>query len=224
MRYAIVPALLFLVSSAVAERPAEYCSLIVTVVGEEGLEREARVTVEEPGGRKVTKENELGGVKFCDLGILPVTVTVGHPACNQTIVKNVPLWWGKPTRLKVIYNRDPCLYDAPPPMHPGCEVLFRVTEGEDRWIGNAVLELREPWSRNLKGDRYGRLYLYPPYGSTVRGEIRATGYEPAEVDAECTRDRPAIQQYVKMKRKGGRGDTGPGGSQSSDSEKAAGRR
>jgi len=179
----------------------DYCSLIVTVVGAEGLEREARVTVEEPDGRKVTKENRPGGVRFCDLGILPVTVTVGHPACNQTIVRNVPLWWGKPTKLKITYDRDVCLYEPPPPPRPGCEVLFRVADESGGWVSDAVVELTEPWRRKVESDRYGRLYLYPPYGSRVRGMIRAAGYEPEAVEEKCTRESPPIQRYVRLKKR-----------------------
>ena len=53
------------------------CALTVRVLSQNGQDVEAPVTVEEKNGRVLEKEHSHGGVQFCDLGILPVTVKVG---------------------------------------------------------------------------------------------------------------------------------------------------
>src|SRR5580704_15981473 len=70
----------------------ERCSLIVRVVSPDGRRPEVPISVREKGGRVEEKEQEDTDVRFCDLGILPVTVTVGSSGlCNQVTVHNVPV-------------------------------------------------------------------------------------------------------------------------------------
>jgi hypothetical protein len=54
-----------------------YCSLSVRVLSPDGRRPEVPVSVEESSGRVVDEEQEGDDVKFCDLGIRSVTVTVG---------------------------------------------------------------------------------------------------------------------------------------------------
>jgi hypothetical protein len=66
------------------------CPLKVTVVNDNNLDVESLITVVEKSGRKHILENAVGGVEFCDLGILPVKVQVGEPtSCLFTTVEEV---------------------------------------------------------------------------------------------------------------------------------------
>lgn len=80
--------------------PSGHCSLTVIVTDNDRNEVEAQVSVLERGGRLTEKETEPGGARFCDLGILPVTVSVGLPnSCNYTVVHNVPLEWNETYKI-----------------------------------------------------------------------------------------------------------------------------
>src|SRR5438128_4567871 len=71
------------------------CSLVVRVVDSDNKEVPgAHIKVTERNGRVVEATNRRGGTRFCDLGILPVTITVGSKACNEVTVRNAPLDWG----------------------------------------------------------------------------------------------------------------------------------
>ena len=73
---------------------ADYCSLVVRVVSPEGDRPEVLVSVREKDGRLIAPDPTSGDVRFCDLGMRPVTVRVGaDDTCNQVTVANVPLWW-----------------------------------------------------------------------------------------------------------------------------------
>src|SRR5271166_4987070 len=91
----------------------DYCSLVVKIIDPQGRRRDARITVEEKDGRNVIKEAETGEAKYCDLGIFPVTVTIGHPECNQVVIRNVPLTWDMTTNTTAIYDVKPCQVDSP---------------------------------------------------------------------------------------------------------------
>ena len=53
------------------------CSLVVRVLSPNGQRIEVPVSVQEKNGNIEQKDQEGGDVRFCDLGILPVTVIVG---------------------------------------------------------------------------------------------------------------------------------------------------
>src|SRR5947208_15002194 len=73
---------------------ADYCSLAVRVLSPDNRRPvEVPVSVREKSGRVVEKETTTEDVKFCDLGISPVTVTVGNDTCNQVVVRDVPIEW-----------------------------------------------------------------------------------------------------------------------------------
>jgi hypothetical protein len=80
-----------------------HCSLVVKVVDPNDKEvTEARISVQERNGRIEEGQYRRGGAQFCDLGMLPVTVTVGDPDCAGVIVRNIPLEWGETKTLKVV--------------------------------------------------------------------------------------------------------------------------
>ena len=93
---------------AVNLRAKDFCSLIVKVRNPQRAEVEALVVIKEHDGRRIEQQNRPGGVRFCDLGIMPVTATVGHPACNQVVVRNVPLDWRETTTLPIYFASSIC--------------------------------------------------------------------------------------------------------------------
>ena len=87
------------------------------VVSPVGVEQTgAQIRVSDASSRVISKSYMSGGVRFCDLGILPATVTVGpQGSCNQVVVHNVTLKWQKQYDLKVTYDPRPCQVTAAPP-------------------------------------------------------------------------------------------------------------
>jgi hypothetical protein len=185
--------LLLLLSTA---QGRDYCSLVVKVVDPEGRRVGARVSVTEGDGRVETKETEGSDLSFCDLGILPVTVTVGHPACNQSIVRNVGLSWGQTTKTTVMYDVQPCLHDLPPVA--ACKMLLRFRDSHQSWLTGVALELNAPQAEVLKTDRYGRVLIRVPAGQAMRGRATAESFRPTEVDFNCTRERILFEQIVTL--------------------------
>src|SRR5258706_15807264 len=87
---------------------AAYCSLSVKIRNPSGQFVERTVVVEENTGIKTEQIANGGIARFCNLGFLPVSVTVGFPACNQLTVRNVPLQWNVTRELLVTYVEAPC--------------------------------------------------------------------------------------------------------------------
>ena len=81
-----------------------YCSLSVSLVDPQGNAVDAKVSVQESKGRTIEKMATLGSVQFCDLGIKPVSITVGHSGCNQAIPRNVGLRWGISTKVRIVHG------------------------------------------------------------------------------------------------------------------------
>ena len=137
LKMAFVLPLLAMSSTGAAAQT--YCSLVVRVVDPSGREvPEAPVRLEEQGGRVVNAENRRGGVRFCDLDLQPVTITVGYPGCNQVRVRDVPLEWGQTRTVKVVYDREPCIRDLPPVA--ACKILFRFRDEQGKWISGIFLD------------------------------------------------------------------------------------
>lgn len=176
----------------------DYCSLIVKVVNGQGQETEAWVTVEERDGRRLREENVPGGVRFCDLGILPVTVMVGDPACNQVVVRNVPLYWGETRELKVFYDRDPCLIDPPPVA--ACRILYRFADPEGNWVRKLTLKVDSPRPEKLETDSFGRVLVRIAAGEELRAVATAEGHRTAELRLTCTRENSWVEQKVTLLR------------------------
>ena len=99
------------------------------------------MSVKEQSGRVTEKEQEDDDVQFCDLGITPVTVTVGSAGlCNQVTIHNVPISRERPYHLLVTYDPEACyVYHRSPPPVPICEILFRVQDPQGNWIPGSVI-------------------------------------------------------------------------------------
>ncbi len=179
-------------------RAQDYCSLIVKVVDPTGREVEARVSVVEQDGHTTERDNRPGGVKFCGLGIKPVSVVVGHPACNQVTVRNVSLDWNETTTVHIIYDRQPCLIDRPPVA--ACEFLFRVVDSKDTPLGSASLKMIKPFDQVYRGDRYGRILVRIAAYQTLDALITAKGYMNREVSIRCISDNQSLERRVTLER------------------------
>jgi hypothetical protein len=179
-----------------------YCALTVRVVSPDGHDDVALVTVEEQNGRVLEKEHRQGGVQFCDLGILPVTVKVsGHHECNLVVVQNVLLIWGKPLVLKIISNNEPCLRDPVPPPVPLCEILLRVSDEDDKWIKHARVDIRGERPYTLMTDNFGRAHLNSRRDIPRIGTVSAEGFAPALFLVSCSFDHPQVEHLMTLKRK-----------------------
>lgn len=178
---------------------ADYCSLVVKVLNREGQETEAWVTVEERDGRRLREENAPGGLRFCDLGILPVTVMVGDPACNQVIVRNVPLEWQQTRELRILYDREPCLIDRPP--SPVCEFVLRFANAEGNWVKGVSLTVKGgPHERQIAGDTFGRIHVAVPIREERLVVATANGYQAEELRLPCTPENLLTERKITLRR------------------------
>ena len=177
---------------------ADYCSLMVKVQDPRGNGVDARVSVEEHDGRRIEKESKVGEVRFCDLGITPVTISVGHPACNQVVVRNVPLRWGEITTVSVVYDREPCLIDTPPVA--ACQFLFRFVDRQHNSIGGATLKVQTPREDVQHADGFGRLFIRIAAGQQLTGVAAMKGYAPLELMIPCVSENQKLDRYVVLER------------------------
>lgn len=177
----------------------DHCSLVVKVVNSRGNEVATRVTVEERDGRKIEKQGNLADdLTFCDLGLLPVTVIVGYPACSQVVVRNVPLQWGETKTLKVMVERETCVVRDVISTGIGCEFLVRFVDSQRRYIEGVSLAMRAPRQETRQADRYGRLLVRLAGGQELLGTGSANGYSPVEVRVPCSRENAVFEQYAVM--------------------------
>jgi len=191
-------AILLLILGTTSAEAQSYCSLVVKVVDPEGREvPEALMTLEEQNGRVVDAENQRGGVRFCDLGLQPVTITVGSPNCNQVSVRSVSLEWGRTRTVKVIYDWKPCLRDLPPVA--ACHILFRFSDEQGKWIPGVVFDPPSSGAVEPRSDDSGRLLVRIAARTELRATARREGYLPNEVHLTCTRDLINAERLVKLR-------------------------
>lgn len=180
----------------------DWCSLSVRVLSPGGQALQTYVTVREQNGRSIERESSAAGdARFCDLGILPVSVEVGLPGCNQVLVRDVPLLAGEMYQLVVTYDIEPCVQGkrAPPPT-PVCEILFRVTDPMENWINGAEVVINETKWEPLRTDKAGRALLMISLGQRLTGMIRAGGYATKRFSLNCTREKSAQELLLKLGR------------------------
>ncbi len=183
-----------LVSTTVNVAAQNVCSLTVRALAPDGRRGRFWVTVKEENGHKEEKMQGNEDVQFCDLGILPVTVTVGNAGtCNQVTIHDVPVSWERPYLLKVTYDPQACdIWEQVPPPVPLCELLFRVSDAKGNWLSGASLKLSNPRPGTVKlvgkleTDRYGRAHLIAARGDSVVGSVSANGFRSEEFDFVCS--------------------------------------
>lgn len=154
--------------------------------------------VQERDGRRVEQESQSGGARFCDLGITPVTVTVGAPQCNQVTVRNIGLEWGKTANVSVIYDNRPCLVDNPPVA--ACQFLLRFVDAGRKPVAGVSVSTQDPGGRTEKADEFGRLLIRIPANEELRAVGTAPGYGRSEVRIPCSSENQRVERYVVLRR------------------------
>ena len=194
--------ILFLIVGALGTATAaDYCSLIVRVLSPDGQRVEALVSVEENGGRTIERDPSLGDVRFCDLGIAPVTVKVGADGtCNQVVVRDVPLRWQEQYLLRVTYDPEPCLGDLPHPPVPVCRVLFRITGINDNWLDKASIRFLQPQLAPRMADSAGRALLILKSGDRTEATVSSSGYVPKTLELSCSPSEPIHETLIKLEK------------------------
>jgi hypothetical protein len=157
MRALFVLAVCFVNSlAAVAQHQ---CSLIVQVLSPRGGPGYAVVDVREMDGRELQQDYKGKNLEFCDLGILPVTVTAHlGPSCTEVAVHNVFTSLDRSYVLKIIYDPEDCSPE-PSPIGATCHLLLRVRDSEGKAVPNASIHLRMPKDSQHRSDRFGRLLI-----------------------------------------------------------------
>lgn len=177
------------------------CSLVVRVLTPDGRRPEAPVSVEEKNGRRQTKDQENDDVRFCDLGILPVTVTVGSAGmCNQVTVHDVPVLWHETYLLTVTYDPMACVETLPPPV-PVCTILFRVADSSGKWIPEATITLSGARGTTLRADRHGRAFDVATAGEEVRGLASGPGFQATPFGFKCSPSEQNREEYIRLDRR-----------------------
>lgn len=183
---------------AYGQQSTDHCALLVVVRTSEDLEPETRVRVITSYGRTLERENEAGGVRFCELGSKPVTILVGN-ACNVVTINNVELVWGQTRRVRVIY--DPCKrHDPPPSPTPGCEIVLFVWGNDGSPLPGAAVQIESPIEHDYTSDLFGRVLLTFRFGATIRGTVSKPGFRAEQLALDCTRQQPTIETEMKLLR------------------------
>jgi hypothetical protein len=175
------------------------CQLKVFVVDDLQRDIDATIRVVEKSGRVHEAENDVGGVEFCDLGILPVRVEVGRKeSCSFTTVDNVWLEYGEQAVLRVLRNIDHCNVTMPRIGPPRCKVMIRVRGAEDD-VGLADFEVSSDSKSAHPFVSAGRVYLEVLLKLPVRIEVRKAGFVPAAVRADCGGSLERRELEIRMK-------------------------
>ncbi len=175
------------------------CSLVVRALSPDGRRPMVPVSVREQSGRVEDKNQGDGDVRFCDLGILPVTVTVGSDStCGQVTIHDVAVSLDTTHLLDVTYDPDSCPERIPPPV-PSCLILFRVADGSGKWVPGALIRMSSS-DTTLRADEFGRALFEARTGSAIRGSVTADGFRPAEFTWACPDSDPHEKVIVLVRR------------------------
>jgi hypothetical protein len=177
------------------------CSLVVRVLLPDGRRPHVPITVVEQSGRVDEKHQEDHDVRFCDLGILPVTVKVGSAGmCNQTAIENVPMSFGESYLLLVTYDALACVDTVRPPV-PLCQVLFRVSDTTGTWMPNLPITLSSPVQRILRTDQFGRAFFGAKSGDKIVGSLTSLGLRDVNFGWECSPSDPRHEENIKLEKR-----------------------
>jgi hypothetical protein len=178
---------------------SDYCSLIVNLINANGTEAAGRrtITVTEADGRTVSQEYQQGGASFCDLGVLPVTITVASPYCFQVTMRNVSVGVGKTKAVKIVSNNEGDCSNVDTAPAPWCNVLLRFKDEDGKWIPNVTLspiapakDFREidPTHRRVsfpQSGKFGRIIVVVDLNAELHAKAIRDGYIPQDVDLPC---------------------------------------
>jgi hypothetical protein len=190
---------LWLAALASAAAGQDQCPLLVRVMNPAGnLLSGVPVTVEEKDGRAESGVTNNGQVRFCDLGVLHVTVGIGSQyGCSYTKVQNVPLAWGITRTLSVIFDDMACRVDEPPPILL-CAVLFRFKDDAGKWIPGVTFKPSLQRLPNAESDSYGRIMVRMANGEDLKVEAVKQGYLSEPINLHCSRNLLLREQTVTM--------------------------
>jgi hypothetical protein len=178
------------------------CSLHVRVLTPDGRRPGAPVEVIDGSGRTQEREQEGSDVKFCDLGIMPVTVKVGSSGlCNNITVRDVPVAWNQTYLLTVTYDPLACaIWHRPPPPVPACEFLLRIADSDGRWISGASVTIPDLPLGKMTTDQFGRAWFVIRADQDFHGSVAAAGYRTAGIACRCASSERRREQYVKLEK------------------------
>lgn len=179
------------------QAPQPTCSLTIHLVDTKGRPVHDYVTVVESGGRQTEKKHYPGGIRFCDLGILPVRIEV-RPlsiSCTWTFSQLVDVRWGQARSHTIIVPSDPCEHRVAYPAKE-CTVLFRTKDEDGKWLAESRIVLSTPRRETLTTDAYGRVMLRVPTGSLVTSEVSAPGHRTLELKFTC--DKPMAEREIEL--------------------------
>jgi hypothetical protein len=179
----------------------DYCSLVVHVVSPERQpQTEVLVSVRETNGRASEKETTSEGASFCDLGVMPVTVTIGGDTCNQVVVRDVPLVWNEQRLLTVVYDYKPCMPERPLMGAPYCQILFRVATPEGLWIKDASIRFPETQLAERQTDAAGRASLLLKANDRVKVSVISSGFKGKSFFISCPPSELFHDEMVRLER------------------------
>ena len=141
------------------------CSLVVKLVDvhDKEVTSPIPVTLKEENGRVSQAKYRIGGLRFCGLGILPVTLIVGSPYCHEITIRNVPVGLTEPRTTKVIADNEACSDGSKESLPlPFCRMLIRFVDQQDAWLPEVSIDPPAPITGLRRTDLYGRLLVTYP--------------------------------------------------------------
>jgi hypothetical protein len=191
----------FLILSALSAHAQDICSLVVRAVTPDGRRVGAPISVTEMSGRTEDRDPSEEDARFCDLGILPVTVNVGSEGlCNQVTVRNVPVDPENTYLLQVTYDPLACRERPAPPPIPICSILFRVADRTGKWIPGAEIAVASPGGDHLVTDQFGRALFFAERGTEVIGSAAAEGYKTSSFHWRCSILKLKHEEVITLSR------------------------
>lgn len=178
----------------------EPCSLVVRALTPSGERPKVPISVREGNGRFEEKYQDGDDVGFCDLGILPVTVTVGSDSmCDQVIIQGVQVSIDETHLLRVTYDPEGCGERIPPPL-PACVVLFRVADLDGNWVPGALIRVTNPAPAEQFADKHGRVLFEVRVGVTFRANVSKAGWRSQDITWTCP-DSDPHERVVKLEKR-----------------------
>lgn len=193
------PLMLALVVSAGVARADDYCSLVVDLVGSFQPAIPVKVSVEEPNGRLLSVKAASGGmIRFCDLGILPVTIrVVDSNECNPVTIQNVRLYFGASRRVTVAYDSAACSGEEPP-LLSACVLLLRFFDDEGRTL--PAVDISSPsFARGQVSDQLGRVRVSLNRGERTQVTAHKSAFDDKTVELDC-KSGIASERIVTLRR------------------------
>ena len=143
---------------------------------------------------------EKGEARFCDLGVLHVTVTLGWPyQCNYTVIRDVRLEWQRAQELKAFFDDGACTRDGISPLLP-CAVLFRFADEAGNWIEGVRFSPPSKRLPGLQSDVYGRMMLPLGRGEDFHAIATREGFVAREVNLRCSGEVLTTEEKITLKK------------------------